>query len=291
MLTKFGFMLYNLIKKKEKVKKMEYYNISKPIKALLLNSVGEEHCSAGHFNGPKVRENYLFHFIVSGEGEFHINERKYRLAANQAFLIADSSIVYYKANEKNPWHYCWIAIKGDAAKEFFDNLSLSPTDPIYTAKPNNQIYEYFKELLNAASDYPMKQNLTTACLYRYFSELEESNFYKKEISVSQKKLYIQKAEKYILSNYHSDSFRISDLADYLNLNRSYITVLFSQKYNLSPQQYLIRLRMNKAQELLKNTSIPVGIIANSVGYPDLITFSKIYKKYFGVSPTKDRNMK
>lgn len=52
----------------------------------------------------------------------------------------------------------------------------------------------------------------------------------------------------------------------------------------SPQEYLVNLRMDKAQSLLKKTDLPINAIASAVGYQDQLAFSKIFKQNFGVSP-------
>ncbi len=60
---------------------------------------------------------------------------------------------------------------------------------------------------------------------------------------------------------------------------------------VSPQKYLINLRMYKATLLLKSTKLPIGEVANKVGYTDSLLFSKTFSKYFSMSPLNYRNNK
>lgn len=54
--------------------------------------------------------------------------------------------------------------------------------------------------------------------------------------------------------------------------------------NISPQKFLLRLRMEDAKQQLKNTNESIQTIAHRVGYKDAFTFSKAFKRYSGFSP-------
>lgn len=261
-----------------------YYNSH----ALSINNVGEQNCAPNHFNGPKSREPFIFHFVVSGEGRFKIHGKEYHLTANQGFLIPDRSVIFYQSELKNPWYYCWFQISGSEAEHFFERLSLSPENPIYNAKADNLIFNRFKSLIFQANQPRPDRNLVFSALFQLFSELEHSSTTVQKIKLPDFVLYAQKAESYILDNYHHENFSISEVADYVGLNRSYLSRLFRNHFQISPMQYLLRHRMTKAKMLLQE-GLPVNIVASSVGYNDLATFSKAYKHYFGVSPSKLKN--
>ncbi len=254
---------------------------------LSINNVGEQHCAPNHFNGPKSRDHFIFHFVISGKGVFKINGKEYELKKNQGFMIPDSSVIFYQADRDDPWYYCWFQISGGEAESFFENLSLSKKNPIYDAKPDNRIHEKFKDLIFHANQAQPNRNLIVSCLYALFSELENSSLKKPKVAVSNSVLYAQKAESYILDNYHSEDLNVSEIADYVGLNRSYLSRLFHEQFGLSPMQYLVRHRMTKAKTLLSE-NIPVNIVAFSVGYGDVPTFSKAYKNHFGVPPSKSK---
>ena len=97
-------------------------------------------------------------------------------------------------------------------------------------------------------------------------------------------------EKFIQNNYHN-SIRVTDIADYICLNRSYLTSIFQSNLNMSPQKFLMKFRITKAAELLYNTDLPIANIAYSCGYSDPLAFSKTFKKIKGVSPKQYRDTK
>ena len=96
--------------------------------------------------------------------------------------------------------------------------------------------------------------------------------------------YVDLALEYIHSEYMHD-ITIEKIARHLNLDRTYFSVTFKKKIGMAPKQYLLNYRMNTAASLISKNNISVTIAANSVGYSDLFTFSKSFKRHFGMSPS------
>lgn len=95
--------------------------------------------------------------------------------------------------------------------------------------------------------------------------------------------YIDFIKKYIALHY-MDEITLNEVAEILNLSRSYLSTLFKKEVGISFTQYLIDFRLNRAIEILKLENLPLNSVAEMVGYPDYTQFSKIFKKYKGVSP-------
>lgn len=81
---------------------------------------------------------------------------------------------------------------------------------------------------------------------------------------------------------------ISKLAELLEVSRSYFTTKFSSDVGMTPSQYLIEMRMEKAKHLLINTTNSISDIALGVGYDDVFYFSKLFKNKENVSPSQFR---
>ena len=81
-----------------------------------------------------------------------------------------------------------------------------------------------------------------------------------------------------------NNITVESIAKYVNLERTYFSVLFKKHTGISPKQYLLNYRMKIAAELLTKNSSSVSVIANSVGYTDIYNFSRMFKKHFGVAP-------
>ena len=97
--------------------------------------------------------------------------------------------------------------------------------------------------------------------------------------------------EFIEKNYDNAYIKVSDISNYLCLNRTYLTSLFNKHLNTSPQKFLMEFRIRKAEELLYQTDLPIGDIARSCGYSDPLAFSRSFKKFKGVNPTLYREEK
>lgn len=93
---------------------------------------------------------------------------------------------------------------------------------------------------------------------------------------------IEQIKKYIDDNYEDAS--LEAISEMFHLNLHYISRLFKKKTNMNFSDYLTQVRMEKARLMLRNPESLISEICCRVGYTDPRSFSKAFKKYFGVSP-------
>ena len=91
-----------------------------------------------------------------------------------------------------------------------------------------------------------------------------------------------------ISRHFNETIHVGQLAHKINLSSSYFWALFKQKTGYPPLDFLIRLRMQRACQLLNSTNLKVKKIAEAVGYKDSLYFSRLFKSVCGVAPTDYR---
>jgi AraC-like DNA-binding protein len=101
-------------------------------------------------------------------------------------------------------------------------------------------------------------------------------------------LMIMKALVFIQNNIDND-IDVDALSKYVNYSRSYFSRMFSRKTGLSIPQYINKMRVEKAKELLKKTDLTVLEVSKTVGFEDQFYFSKVFKQHEGISPFLFRN--
>lgn len=255
---------------------------------LFLCQCGSEKCLSEHGFGPAVRNHYLIHYILSGEGYYLVNGKRYDLKENQGFLICPNTLTYYEASKTNPWSYIWIGFSGDKAKEYLNNANLNDDNLIFEYKKSNNILKsYIDEILKLKNINIQNELKAQGFLYLFLSELVENTMYTKPVLENQKDRYIKKALEYIEHNYIQD-IKVRDIADFIGINRSYLFSIFKENLNISPQEFLLKYRMEKAYILLNDYRLSISDIARSVGYKDPLSFSKVFKKVNGISPKNYR---
>ena len=232
---------------------------------------GIEDCASEHSFGPVVRLYWLLHFVISGKGTYTVNNTTYEITPGQAFLIKPDEITKYTADKDEPWTYTWVGfsadipalnnlpyvIDDDDLRETFFNISQK-------FSTENQAYAIMKtwQVFNV--------------LTKYFAESNSSSYTERAIDI-------------VKTQYMHD-ISVKSIAEQLNLDRSYFANVFKKDMGISPSQYIINFRMKKALQLLSSEKYSISIIATSVGYSDLFTFSRSFKKFFGVPPQKYKDL-
>ena len=263
---------------------MEYKTSSKD---LYLVSCGWEKCGATHSYGPAVRNYYMLHFILKGQGHYYLNNKHYKLNENQCFLTEPGTVTLYKAEPTNPWTYTWICFNGDYVPHLLKQSNLNTDNPIINLSCNQTIYEIIKEMLSYHQLTPANECYLQSILYLIFAKLHEalqSVYNKVELNNN---FYVTKAIEYIEKNTFTN-LSVNDIARYLNISRSHLYALFKQELNTSPQQFLTNAKIANARELLSKTKIPIYSVALSCGYKNAFAFSRAFKQVTNISPREYR---
>ncbi|SDY12720.1 two-component system, response regulator YesN [Evansella caseinilytica] len=108
-----------------------------------------------------------------------------------------------------------------------------------------------------------------------------------EVEYKKEKNSVRKIEEYLRLNYQKD-ISLSEIADRFYLSREYISRKFKQQFHETMTDYVTKIRIDKAKELLANPYLKVYEIANAVGYQNDKYFIKVFKKIEGRTPSEYR---
>ncbi|MDM0958870.1 AraC family transcriptional regulator [Clostridium perfringens] len=238
----------------------------------------------------EVLKNAVIYYVTKGYGTFKFNGKVYNLKQGDIFILLKGMQVEYVASIDDPWEYYWIGFSGSNANEYLNRTSITDSC-VANCEENSKIPQIILNMCEISKTYnPSRSDdiLLLKELYSLLYALIEE--FPKPFEYKDKELhtYIQDALNFINSNY-MHSITVQEIADYVNLSRSYLYKMFIKNLGISPQRYLINLRMYKATLLLKSTKLPIGEVANSVGYSDSLLFSKTFSKHFSMSPLNYRN--
>lgn len=246
---------------------------------LKLNFCGIEDCEKGYAFGPAIRQTYLFHYILEGRGSYHVGGNKFELEQGQGFLIRPGESTIYVADKENPWTYAWFAFSGVDVDKIIRQSVFRDSNYIYTASDHQVFHSVMTEMIEKTRDQDTLYLQQLSRLYNLLSIMihEESSKAKKPID------YIETAIDFIHTNYPSD-IRVTDIAQSVGLERSYLYRLFMKEMNMSPKDYLIGHRLLMAKQMLSNESLSITEVAYSCGFQSSSAFYKQFSKAFRTTP-------
>lgn len=93
---------------------------------------------------------------------------------------------------------------------------------------------------------------------------------------------------YYLNAHYAEDVSLAQLAADLHVSSAHLSRLFKTVVGQTPSNYLTDIRMRRAAQLLPNDTLTIKEVAGRVGYSDPLYFSKLFKKYFGRSPSAQR---
>lgn len=234
-----------------------------------------------HSFGPAVHDGHVLHLIVSGKGRYCCMGKDYALEAGDGFYIPPGVSVYYEADQDRPWEYYWVGFDGLDAAAFVARLGLGKGCPTFSAKGERQrIAQTFHELFYTSKTYPDQKLAMTGYLYLLFSLLAQPEC---ERGIPYQEQYVRSAKEYI-DTHLMLPFSVKDVAEQVGIDRTYLYRIFRAGTGLPPSEYIARARLARACAYLRETSLPIHVISNSLGFDSPSHFSKFVKKRVGLQP-------
>ena len=234
----------------------------------------------GHSYGPEIRNYYLFVLVNNGEATFFDKNRTVKLEEHDMLVMCPGEKIHYIAN--TPWSIQWVGLYGQTVEKYMQMLSINGENPIIHIEQYyemEQVLEELYRLTETRTEYFRCKQIEL--IYKFFSILLENSDKKSYYDIA------HSAQKIIDHNFDRE-ITIQQIADTLRGNPAYLTRKFTQKYGISPKEYLLEKRIAYAKRLLVQTNVSVKEIAVSVGYIDQLYFSRIFKRKEGISPLEYR---
>ncbi|WP_441911043.1 AraC family transcriptional regulator [Paenibacillus sp. MCAF9] len=258
--------------------------------SVLFSGIGEP--VAGHFIGPAVHDYYLIHIVLDGEGTFETLGKTYSCSAGDAFIIFPDILVKYEASLHNPWKYTWVAFSGDIVEASLRSIGITPDLAVIRGFSLPTIYRMFRKIRKGMekTNAPALGNMEASGWLRLIlHELGRMNLTRiTEEIVPESRSYRQIDQAIrLISLQYGQQLSIEGIAQTLGYHRAHLTRLFKDATGLPPMQYLQKVRMKKAEELLEG-ELTIAQIASSVGFNDPLFFTKQFHKWSGQSPTEFR---
>ena len=250
--------------------------------------IGRNIAKSNYHIGPRTTPYHYLLFVLEGEGSFIQNGQQYPLRAKDAFCLFPHVTHEYWTDPDHPLQKIFIAFDGAYAAELLSRIGLSPENPYRsgvltpeTASNMRSFMEDVRKPQDSASDLGR--------LIRFlglFDRIARSPA-TKDLQPNVATPWLQKGKEYIELHF-AGGISVEGVSAHAGVDRTHFAKQFRKAYGLSPVQYIQQLKMKQAKLLLVQTTLSLTEVAHSVGYPDLFSFSKAFKKQVGLPPNRYR---
>lgn len=244
-----------------------------------------------HYVQKKEGTDYLMLiYCTAGKGWYELHGRRYQMGANQ-FVILPQNVPYaFGADDTDPWSIYWIHYAGRLSDQFSLSTPLPVSIlPSRSSRLQDRL-ELFEEVYSNFSMGYIKEYMiqTSMCLYPLLSSflyVEQFRHYK--MAHVQEQTFSMQVISYMQENVGAN-LSLAQLAKNFSYSPSHFSALFQKETGVSPINYYIQLRIQRACQYIELTNLKLFEIAEKVGFEEPAYFTRIFTKIMGISPSEYR---
>ena len=252
-----------------------------------VQELGDFHCGPDYYTRRENLPSYLIKLTVSGKGILEYADSSYMVTPGSFFWIdCRSPQHYYTSPETSRWHTLWVHLYGPTASSYYTLfMEQNSGSPVIAADSDDRSVEIFNSLMSLyggeKSSTVQDDILASALLTQLMVNCINATVKQKSPGMRNPD-YVTSIRDYLDANYQ-DNISLDSLAQAFSINKYYLQKLFKKHIGLSPNEYLTRIRLEKAKNLLRTTDDTMIQIAQEVGYTASY-FDNVFKKYEGTNP-------
>lgn len=233
---------------------------------------------------PRGRHDCYLMYVLQGELEAQSGDTPIHLAAGDLIIYPPERSFAYQLIQEEKMVYLWLHFTGSAAESILKDRGIAMATA-YHPRGEEELIRDFEEIQRLFITRPaFYLEEASARLDQLLSHIARAICQPENIPSTER---IQKSLDY-LNRHYAETLPLELLAGMEYLSVSRYAALFRQMTGLSPQQYLIDLRLRNARELLRATNLSIGEVARSVGYEDALYFSRLFHRHTGQTPREFR---
>jgi len=259
-------------------------NLIKTIQTDILVA-NKTHCTSKWFTR-NIFDNFSrLYYIVDGEGEVEQNKRVYMLTPGTLTVIPAHTLLHF--NCRHSMDVLWIHFNASflGGIDFFD---LIDCERQLVPANKDSIRKSFYRLITLYNSSIIGKELEMDGILRQLLAL----FYR-TVDVQ---MHMQRIDTFIrfkpaldyIALHWNRTICLKEIASTMHLHPTYFSNLFTKSFGVSPRQYILNRRAEKAKNLLLRTNDTLSVIGDMCGFSDSFHFSKTFKKVTGLSPQKYR---
>lgn len=247
---------------------------------LLVNSCGEAYYLSRNYVNARTRNDYYLICMLNGSMVAEWKDKKDVIKRGSAVFVSANTFFSQTTYEKQKEYinYLWVHFTGNEAEKLLNECNI-PLNTIFKADIKDSIVSLFEELFAVFRNAVSERDHTAPIILRYlFLKLGQAKIERKKES---KKL---DASLQYIHTHISESLPLEKLSAMEYLSTSRYRDLFRKSTGYSPSEYITRIRIRQACELIDEGNLSIDEIALRVGYSDRLYFQRVFKNRLGITP-------
>lgn len=233
----------------------------------------------------------IFIYCVAGAGWCRAHGEELSVGPGELLIVPPGVAHKYGADERRPWTIHWAHVKGRLLPYFLEELGATATATVLSVGKDAQTVSLFDEVLDIVEHgYAFAQLLHAGQALSHLLALlvRRAREAPREAKDTEQRIAQSVAH---LKRHLEAQLDIASLAKLAGLSPSHYSALFKAHTGYAPIDYLARLRMHRACQLLDMSSYSVKHIAGMVGYRDQLYFSRVFRAINDISPSDYRRLR
>jgi len=241
-----------------------------------------------NWNSWRILQEYQVIYITNGQGVFESDSYQQTIVkAGTIIVLFPNERHRYKPDSHTGWDEYWVGVKGDIIDNLVTSGYLRPDNPCLYIGFNDSIFNIYNSIIEKTREersgyQPLVSGAVLHLIGACYAAVKQSTAENKEAEN-----IINRARLLFRSNI-SNAYSPEQAAQELNVGYSWFRKLFKSYTGLSPGQYYLQLKIEKAKDLLSNSNMPVKEISIALNFESNFYFSRIFKEKTGLRPTEYR---
>lgn len=257
-------------------------------KSLVVSSCGVYQVFSGptvFTERPEGRNDWQLLYVESGEVSLVLNNKTQIVKKGSIILFKPHQPQYYYYHKSNKPIIYWVHFSGRDADKILKHYKINPTENVFYIGVCLNLPTLFRQIINELQLRNEKYEEMT--VYKFYEILLYINraLDNSSIKDNDTSTLIKSAKLYFNENYNQD-INIQSYASSLNMTTCWFIQKFKELTGVTPTQYILKIRLTTAQNLLRHSKYNVSETAAAVGYTNTFYFSRLFTKHVGVSPSE-----
>ncbi len=255
-----------------------------------INNCGELRVNSdSHIRRYAGRNDYQLIYICEGQCVVTLDGTVQIAYPGDCILYRPGEAQDYLLAKKVKPHTYWIHFNGEVCQKLFETLLLQNVH-IIKAEQNREVEHLISRVCQYYNlEVPNRELICSGMMQTILALLSNELYKGNPLTGEKGKDKISEVISHI-KMVPNLNITVSECADFCKMSKVHFSRIFKQITGMPPVQFVLKIRIDRAKELLDFTDKSIAEIAEASGFPDQNYFARTFKKITGMSPTQYRNV-